>query len=99
VKQVFYVKDMSRKPKNKGKTNVALDNEPKRHIVLSRKANIVGIEDKTDMSEDYEKYEEFSPFAVKCDPSILLNDEENPWLRQDHDQGTYVRKKVVGVPA
>ena len=34
VNQVFYVKDMSTKPK-KGKTNDnGLDNEPKRHIVL-----------------------------------------------------------------
>ena len=29
-------------------------NEPKRHIVLSGKINIMGIEDKLDMSEDYE---------------------------------------------
>ena len=33
VNQVFYVKDMSTKPK-KGKNNNDLDNEPKRHIVL-----------------------------------------------------------------
>ena len=40
--------DMSNKPKkgiNKQK------NEPKRHIVLSRKRNIVGVEDKTDLSK------------------------------------------------
>ena len=37
VNQVFYVKDMSTKPNN-GKTNDnGLDNEPKRHIVLSGK--------------------------------------------------------------
>jgi hypothetical protein len=43
VNQVFYVKDMSTKPK-KGKTNDnSSDNEPKRHIVLSGKSNIVEI--------------------------------------------------------
>jgi hypothetical protein len=100
VNQVFYVKDMSNKPKNKGKTsNVVSDNKPKCYIVLSGKTNIVGIEDMTDMSEDYEKIDGFLPFVVNCDPSILLNDEDTPWLWQDHKQGTYVRKKVVGVPA
>ena len=38
--------------------------EPKRHIVLSRKKNIVGVEDKTDMSEYYDKFHEIPPFAV-----------------------------------
>jgi hypothetical protein len=100
VNQVFYVKDMSSKPKNKGKTNNDVsDNEPKRHIVLSGKTNIVGIEDMTDMSEDSEKDNGFLPFAVNCDPSILLNDDDTLWLWQDHKQGTYVKKKVVGVPA
>jgi hypothetical protein len=37
VNQVFYVKDMSTKPK-KGKANYnSSNNEPKHHIVLSRK--------------------------------------------------------------
>jgi hypothetical protein len=37
VNQIFYVKDMSTKPK-KGKTNDnGSDNEPKHHIVLSGK--------------------------------------------------------------
>ena len=47
VAQVFYVKDISREPKkgiNKQKK------EPKRHIVLSGKRNIVGVEDKTNLS-------------------------------------------------
>jgi hypothetical protein len=43
VNQVFYVKDMSTKPK-KGKTNNnSSDNEPKHHIVLSGKRNIMEI--------------------------------------------------------
>jgi hypothetical protein len=45
VAQVFYMKDMSSKPK-KG-INKQTD-EPKRHIVLSGNRNIVGVEDKID---------------------------------------------------
>ena len=82
VAQVFYVKDMStqaRKRKDK-KMNTSCG-EPKRHIVLSGKRNIVGVEDKTDMSEDYNNFEEIPPFRVKTDPSIVLNKEDAPWLR------------------
>ena len=76
------MKDMSTKPrKRKDKeVNTSYD-EPKRHIVLSGKRTIVGVEDKTNKSEDYEKFHEISPFRVKTDPSILLNDEDYPWLR------------------
>ena len=74
-------------------------NEPKRHIILSGKINIVGIEDKSDMSEDYERNVRIPPFIVKKDPSIMLNDEDTPWLRQDHNQGSYVKKKFTVVPA
>ena len=31
---------------------------------------------------------------MKKDPSIMLNDEDTPWLRQDHNQGSYVKKKI-----
>src|SRR3990170_7512620 len=73
VAQVFYVKDMSTKPrKRKDKEANTSYDEPKCHIVLSGKRNIVGVEDKTDMSEDYEKFHEIPPFKVKADPSILL---------------------------
>ena len=61
VAQVFYVKDMStqsRKIKYK-KTSCG---EPKRHIVLSGKRNIVEVEDKTDMSADYNKFDQILPF-------------------------------------
>ena len=84
VAQVFYVKDMStrtRKRKDKQTKNTSY-NEPKRHIVLSGKRNIVGVEDKTDMSEDYNKFHEIPPFRVNSDPSILLNNEDAPWLRR-----------------
>ena len=44
----------------------------------------------TDMSEDYEKFDEISPFIVNIDPSIQLNDEDFPWLRR---KGTHAKKK------
>ena len=98
VNPVFYVKDMSTKPK-KGKNNDNdSDNEPKHHIVFFGKRNIVGIEDRSDMSEDYEKNDGIPPFIVNSDSSILLNNEDTPWLRHDHNQGTYVKKFIV-VPA
>ena len=85
----FYVKDMSTKPrKRKNKQKNTSDDEPKRHIVLSGKTNIVGVEDKTDMSEDYDKFPEISPFAVKDDPSLLLINEDAPWLRRRKNPNT-----------
>jgi hypothetical protein len=82
VAQVFYVKDMSTKPrKRKDKQTSTSTDEPKRHIVLSGKRNIVGVEDKTDMSEDYNKFHEIPPFTVKTDPNTLLNNEDAPWLQ------------------
>ena len=56
------------------------DNEPTRHIILSGKRNIVGVEDKTNMSTDYNMFDEIPPFTVKIDPSILLNNEDATWL-------------------
>jgi hypothetical protein len=70
---VFYVKGMSSKPK-KRKNNIS-NNEPKRHIVLSGK-NIMGIEDRCDMSEDYKKNNGILPFIVNNNPSVLPNDED-----------------------
>ena len=94
VAQVFYVKDMSSRPKKrKDKQAGTSYDEPKRHIVLSGKRNIVGVEDKTDMSEDYNKFDEIPPFKVKTDPSIVLNDEDCPWLRRNQKKGTHTEKK------
>jgi hypothetical protein len=81
VAQVFYVKDMDSKPRKRSQQKNTSSDEPRRHIVLSGKRNIVGVEDKTDMSEDYEEFVEIPPFAVKADPTILLNNEDAPWLR------------------
>jgi hypothetical protein len=98
VNQVFYVKDMSTKPK-RGKHDEKKTNEPKCHIVLTGKRNIMGIEDKSDVLEDYEKDERITPFCVAKDPSILFAAEDNPRLRNDHNQGHYVKKKFTTVPA
>ena len=92
VSQVFYVKDMcSKTRKRKDKEANTSYGEPKRHIVLSGKRNIVGVEDRTDMSEDYEKFHEIPPFKVKTDPGILLNDEDCPWLWHTM-KGKHVKK-------
>ena len=72
--------------------------EPKRYIVLSGKRNIVGVEDKTDLSEDYNNFVEIPPFAVNADPSILLANEDAPDLRCDHNQDIYVKRKSITVP-
>ena len=77
VNQVFYVKDMSTKPKREKNNNDPI-NEPKRHIIVSGKRNIVGIEGKSDISEDYEKNVRIPPFTVTKDPIIQLNDEDTP---------------------
>ena len=91
VAQVIYVKDMSTRPrKRKDKEANTSYDEPKRHIILSGKRDIMGVEDKTDMSEDYEKFHEIPPFKVNIDPSIQLNDEDFPWLRR---KGTRAKKK------
>ena len=45
------------------------------------------------MSEDYNKFDEIAPFTVNTVPSILLNNEDAPWLRRNHKQGTYAKKK------
>ena len=87
------MRDMSTKPrKRKDKEADTSYDEPKRHIVLLGKRDIVGLEGKTDVSEDYEKFHEIPPFKVKANPSILLNDEHYPWLRRNK-QGTPAKKK------
>ena len=59
-----------------------------RHIVLSGKRNIVGVEDKTDFSEEYNNFVAIPPFEVNADPCILLANDDAPYLRRDHKQGT-----------
>ena len=80
VAQVFYMKDMSSKPRKRNQQGNTSSDEPKRYIVLSGKRNIVGVDDKTDKL-DYNKFHVIPPFRVKTDPCILLNEEDSPWLR------------------
>ena len=87
------MKDMSTKPRKRNQQRNTSSDEPKRHIVLSGKRNIVRVEDKTDTSEDYNKFHEIPPFTMKTDPSIVLNDEECPWLRRNQKKGTHKKKK------
>ena len=69
VAQVFYIKDMSSKPK--------------RHIFLSGQRNIVGVEDRTDLSEEYNNCVAIPPFEVNADSCILLANDDAPYLRRD----------------
>jgi hypothetical protein len=39
------------------------------------------MEDKADMSEDYNKFDKIPPFRVNTDPNILSNKEDTPWLQ------------------
>jgi hypothetical protein len=98
VNQVFYVKDMSTKPKKRKTNDNDSDNEPKRHIVLSGKRNIMGIEDKSDILEDYEKNDGIPPFIVNSDSSILLNNEDTPWLLRDITKGHMLRRSSLLFP-
>jgi hypothetical protein len=91
VAQVFYVEDMTSKPRKRTKANTSCD-EPKRHIVLLGKTTIMGVEDKTDMSQDYNQFGEILPFRVNTDTSLKLNDEDSPWLRHNCKQGTLAKK-------
>jgi hypothetical protein len=91
VAQVFYLKDMTSKPRKRTKANTSCD-EPKPHIVLSGKRTIVGVENKTDMSQDYNQFGEISSFRVNTDTSLKLNDEDAPWLRHNRKQGTQAKK-------
>ena len=93
------MKDMSTKPKRGKNDDISKVYEPKHHIVLPVKRNIVGIEDKSNMLGDYERNDRIPPFKVNKDQSILLNSEDTPWSRDDHNQGSYVKKKFTVVPA
>ena len=70
VTQVFYVKDMSSKPKkNQGKC----DDESKHHILLPEKRKITGVEDILDELENFDQFDARPPFSVGVDPIILLS--------------------------
>ena len=86
--------DMASKPKkNQGKS----DEEPKRHIVLSGKRKIIGVEDISDKSEDFDQFDDHPPFSVDVDTSILLSKEHASYLCCDHNLGTFVKSKIINV--
>ena len=101
VTQVFYVQDMSSKPrkdKSRNKSSfVGAEDEPKRHIVPAGKRKIVGVDDVTD-EEEYSKVEDMTPFAVEVHTSILLAEEEAPYASHDHNEGTIVKRTIVNIP-
>ena len=59
---------MSTKPKKEKNVKTQINDQPKRHIVLSGKRSIVGIEDKSDLSTDYEKDDHFKNYLknMRC---------------------------------
>ena len=99
ITQVFYVKDMSTRPKKRklGKHNVESIGERRRHIVLLGKRKIVGIDEVND-EEDYNKLDDIPPISVPVDTSVLLASEEAPYLRSDHNEGTLVKRKFINIP-
>jgi len=65
--------------------------------VLAEKRKIVGVDDVTD-EEEYNMVEHMTPFAVEVDTSILLAEEEAPYARHDHNEGTIVKRTIVNIP-
>ena len=39
-----------------------------------------------------------TPVAVEVDTSILLAQEEAPYARHDHNEGTIVKRTIVNIP-
>ena len=97
VTQIIYVKDMSSKTIVRKGDKVS-DNQQKRHIVLPGKRKIVGVEDKTDISKNFVLFDDIPPFSVELDPSIQLDKEDAPYLRRNHNQGTFVKRKIINIP-
>ena len=70
--------------------------EPKRHIVLTGKRKIVGVDDVID-EEEYNNVEDMTLFAVEVDTIILLAKEEAPYAHHDHNEGTIVKRTIVNI--
>ena len=59
----------------------------------------MGVDDVTEEEEEeYNKIEDMTPFAVEVDTSILLAEEEAPYARHDHNEGTIVKRTIVNIP-
>ena len=39
-----------------------------------------------------------TPFTVEVDTSILLAEEEAPYARHDHNEGTIVKRIIANIP-
>jgi hypothetical protein len=85
---------MSSKPK---KNHAKSDDKPKHHKVLLGKRKIIGVEDISDKSKDFDQFDDRPPFSVDVDPSILLSKEDAPYLCRNHNQGTLVKRKIINV--
>ena len=57
----------------------------------------MGVDDVID-EEEYNKVEHMTPFAVDVDTSILLAQEEAPYTRHDHNEGTIIKRTIVNIP-
>ena len=56
----------------------------------------MGVDDVTD-EEEYNKVEDMTPFTVEVDTSILLAEEEAPYARHYHNEGTIVKRTIVNI--
>ena len=108
VTQVFYIPDMATIPqkKTKDKANrakkrkkvVTTSDQPTRHVVLTGKQRIVGVEDVTDKTgeDEYNQFDEIPPFAVEVDISVVqCEGDEDPSIRTDHNEGMIVKTVIV----
>jgi hypothetical protein len=50
-------------------------------------------------SEDFDQFDDLPPFSVNVDPSILLSKEDTPYLHRDHNQGTFIKRKIINCPS
>ena len=57
----------------------------------------MGVDDVTD-EEEYNKVEDMTTFAVEVDTTILLAQEEAPYARHDHNEGTIVKRPIINIP-
>ena len=57
----------------------------------------MGVDDVID-EEEYNKVEDMTPFAVDIDTSILLAEEEAPYVRHDHNAGMIVKRTIINIP-
>ena len=110
VMQVFYVMDMSSKPKKKkddrkNKKNKNRDKDdgqdksseqPKRHVVLKGKRRIVGVEDVVD-EQEYNQFDELPSFGQDVHVNLITDNIDAPYVRHDHEEGMVVQTKYVNL--